>query len=120
MGTKCRFAHSPAEAQKLREATEQNGGVAPTIGAFRGPPPKTVVTTQYLTHLATLLEGMVFLLSYFSLKTILCCEERYLRNGKLRSDEAQKRLATTAKSCEPLGILKILNLGPDHFYFPKY
>ena len=74
MGIKCRFTHSAAEAQKLREATDQNGGVAPTIGAFRGPPPKAVVTTQYLTHLTIPLGGKVcfFCQFPFSLKTILC------------------------------------------------
>ena len=52
MGTNCRFTHSQSEANKLREATEANGGVAPSIGAFRGPPPRPKVTIPYPTDLS--------------------------------------------------------------------
>ena len=42
MGEKCRFTHSEAEAARLRQMVDANGGVFPSIGAFRGRPARAV------------------------------------------------------------------------------
>ena len=36
MAEKCRFTHSEAEAMRLRQMAENNGGVFSSISAFRG------------------------------------------------------------------------------------
>ena len=63
MGPNCRFTHSLNEAQKLKEATEANGGVAPTIGAFRGPPVRPKVKCPYPPVFSSQPMGAVFGLS---------------------------------------------------------
>ena len=68
MGIKCRFTHSAAEAATLRETTQANGGVAPTVSALRGPPASTRPGAR--PYLICLLNVEVFASFFFLVKRV--------------------------------------------------